>query len=99
MIIAPHGAGLANIMVAPLHTPVLEIAPISCPPCFLRLALKLHHIYARHPGSHWSQKCMSWYEPPVDEIVELARDLLEAKRLAEDALTPPKVAEAHQGYP
>ncbi|CAB1120095.1 unnamed protein product [Ectocarpus sp. CCAP 1310/34] len=88
MIVAPHGAGLANIIVAPLHTPVLEIAPISCPPCFLRLALKLHHIYARHPGDHWSQECMSWYEPPVDEIIELARDLLEAKRLADDALIP-----------
>ncbi|CAM9732037.1 unnamed protein product [Ectocarpus sp. 4 AP-2014] len=42
---------------------------------------------------------MSWYEPPVDEIVELARDLLEAKRLADDALIPPGVAEAHQGNP
>ncbi|CAB1118780.1 unnamed protein product [Ectocarpus sp. CCAP 1310/34] len=40
MIIAPHGAGLANMIVAPLHTPVLEIAPLECPPCFLRLALK-----------------------------------------------------------
>ncbi|CAN0371292.1 unnamed protein product, partial [Pylaiella littoralis] len=50
MIVAPHGAGLINILAAPLHTPVLEIAPIHCPPCFLRLALKLHHIYARHPA-------------------------------------------------
>lgn len=41
MVVAPHGAGLSNILVAPLHTPVLEIAPISCPPCFLRLALKV----------------------------------------------------------
>ncbi|CAN0160214.1 unnamed protein product [Ectocarpus sp. 13 AM-2016] len=42
---------------------------------------------------------MSWYKPPVDHIVELARDLLEAKRLADDALIPPEGAEAHQGYP
>ncbi|CAM9294613.1 unnamed protein product, partial [Ectocarpus sp. 13 AM-2016] len=41
MIIAPHGAGLANMMVAPLHTPVLEIGTLACPPCFLRLALKV----------------------------------------------------------
>ncbi|CAN0093455.1 unnamed protein product, partial [Ectocarpus fasciculatus] len=38
MIIAPHGAGLASIIVAPLHTPVLEIGALACPPCFLRLA-------------------------------------------------------------
>ncbi|CBN75965.1 conserved unknown protein [Ectocarpus siliculosus] len=72
MIIAPHGAGLANMMVAPLHTPVLEIGTLACPPCFLRLALKLHHIYARHPGGEWSQTCHAWYQPDVDEIVELA---------------------------
>lgn len=28
VIVAPHGAGLANTVVSPLHTPVLEIAPI-----------------------------------------------------------------------
>ncbi|CAB1103954.1 unnamed protein product [Ectocarpus sp. CCAP 1310/34] len=88
MIIAPHGAGLANMMVAPLHTPVLEIGTLACPPCFLRLALKLHHIYARHPGGEWSQKCHTWFHPDVDEVVELARDLLEAKGQAENALEP-----------
>ena len=41
LIVAPHGAGLSNTVVAPLHTAVLEIAPISCPPCFLRLTLKV----------------------------------------------------------
>lgn len=42
LVVAPHGAGLSNTIVAPLHTAVLEIAPISCPPCFLRLTLKVH---------------------------------------------------------
>lgn len=46
MIVSPHGAGLANILVAPLHTPVLEIAPINCPPCFVRLALKVWNLCA-----------------------------------------------------
>ncbi|CAB1105986.1 unnamed protein product [Ectocarpus sp. CCAP 1310/34] len=86
MIIAPHGAGLANVVVAPLHTPVLEIAPIRCPPCFLRLSLKLHHVYARHPGGKWKKRCQTWYKPDVDEIVTLARDLLEGKRQADDAV-------------
>lgn len=27
IIVAPHGAGLSNVVVSPLHTPVLEIAP------------------------------------------------------------------------
>ncbi|CAM9129006.1 unnamed protein product [Ectocarpus sp. 12 AP-2014] len=86
MIIAPHGAGLANMIVAPLHTPVLEIAPLECPPCFLRLAFKLHHIYARHTaGDDWTIRCNTWYNPDVDGIIDLARDLLEAKRQADDA--------------
>lgn len=41
LVVAPHGAGLANIIVSALHTPVLEIGSIQCPPCFLRLALKV----------------------------------------------------------
>ncbi|CAM9841386.1 unnamed protein product [Ectocarpus sp. 4 AP-2014] len=99
MIIAPHGAGLANMIVAPLHTPVLEIGALACPPCFLRLALKLHHIYARHPGDDWSQECHTWYEPDVEEIVDLVRDLLKAKRQAGDALVPPQVAFADEKQP
>lgn len=47
VVVAPHGAGLSNMVVSPLHTPVLEIAPISCPPCFLNLAVKVN-IRARH---------------------------------------------------
>lgn len=41
LVVGPHGAGLANIVVSALHTPVLEIASLQCPPCFLRLALKV----------------------------------------------------------
>eukprot|EP00903_Cladosiphon_okamuranus_P015446 g14266.t1 len=85
LIVAPHGAGLSNTIVAPLHTAVLEIAPIQCPPCFLRLTLKLHHIYARHTGGEWNMECNNWYEPDVDDIVRLSRDLLEAKREADEA--------------
>ncbi|CAM9799475.1 unnamed protein product [Ectocarpus sp. 6 AP-2014] len=99
MVIAPHGAGLANMIVAPLHTPVLEIAPLSCPSCFLRLALKLHHIYARHPGGEWSQECHTWYEPDIDEMIDLVRDLLEAKRQADDALELPEATDMHQEQP
>ncbi|CAM9911010.1 unnamed protein product [Ectocarpus fasciculatus] len=99
MIIAPHGAGLANMIVAPLHTPVLEIAPLACPSCFLRLALKLHHIYARHPGGDWSQECHTWYEPDVDGMVDLVRDLLEAKRQADDALELPEATDIQQEQP
>ncbi|CAM9134740.1 unnamed protein product [Ectocarpus fasciculatus] len=99
MIIAPHGAGLANMIVAPLHTPVLEIAPIRCPPCFLRLALKLHHVYARHPGGKWTKRCQKFYKPDVDEIVDLARDLLEGKRQADDATELPAAPGADEPQP
>lgn len=44
MIVGPHGAGLSNIVVSPLHTPVLEIGPIQCPTCYLNLAVKVHVI-------------------------------------------------------
>ncbi|CAN0080944.1 unnamed protein product [Pylaiella littoralis] len=87
IIVSPHGAGLSNIIVSPLHTPVLEIGPVECPPCYIHLALKLQHIYARHPASSERIPCARGYEPNVDEIVLLVRDLLEAKRLADAALT------------
>lgn len=41
MIIAPHGAGLSNMIVSPLHTPVLEIGPPGCSVCYLHLSLKV----------------------------------------------------------
>lgn len=41
MIVAPHGAGLANMMVSPLHTPVLEIGPPGCAICYIHLAIKV----------------------------------------------------------
>ncbi|CAM9513749.1 unnamed protein product [Ectocarpus sp. 8 AP-2014] len=86
VIVAPHGAGLANIVVSPLHTMILEIGPIECPTCYVNMAIKLQHIYARHAGSdRWDDDCSSWYEPNVDEIVDLVRDLFVAKRMADEA--------------
>lgn len=41
MVVGPHGAGFSNIVVSPLHTPVLEIGPIQCPTCYLNLAVKV----------------------------------------------------------
>lgn len=41
VVVGPHGAGLSNTVVSSLHTPVLEIAPISCSTCFLHLAIKV----------------------------------------------------------
>lgn len=41
LIIAPHGAGISNIIVSPLHTPVLEIGPPSCSMCYVHLTLKV----------------------------------------------------------
>ena len=41
LIVAPHGAGLSNMVVSPLHTPVLEIGPLGCPSCYTHLAIKV----------------------------------------------------------
>ena len=41
LIVAPHGAGLANMIVSPLHTPVLEIGPPGCSICYMHLAIKV----------------------------------------------------------
>ncbi|CAM9857106.1 unnamed protein product [Ectocarpus fasciculatus] len=88
IIVAPHGAGLSNMVVSSLHTPVLEIGPPDCSACYLHLALKLQHVYARHPGTKERRtSCASAYEPNVDEVIRLVRDLLEAKRQA-DAMDP-----------
>ncbi|CAM9968681.1 unnamed protein product, partial [Pylaiella littoralis] len=89
LIVAPHGAGLSNMIVSPLHTPVLEIGSVDCPSCYMHLALKLQHVYARHPGSNdWAAQCGIKYEPNIGEIVLLLRDLMEAKRQA-DPEDPP----------
>lgn len=44
LIVAPHGAGLANMVVSPLHTPVLEIGPPGCSICYLHLAIKVKNL-------------------------------------------------------
>lgn len=41
LIVAPHGAGLSNMVVSPLHTPVLEIGPLGCSACYVHLAMKV----------------------------------------------------------
>lgn len=41
IVVAPHGAGLSNTIVSPLHTPILEIAPLACPLCYMNLSLKV----------------------------------------------------------
>lgn len=41
MIVGPHGAGLSNMVVSPLHTMILEIGPIDCPACYVTLAIKV----------------------------------------------------------
>lgn len=41
VVVAPHGAGLSNILVSPRHTTVLEIAPPACTACYIHLALKV----------------------------------------------------------
>ncbi len=51
IVVGPHGAGLTNVMVSALHTPVLEIGPANCPPCFLQLALRVSLI------EFFSSKC------------------------------------------
>ena len=46
LIVGPHGAGLTNMIVSPLHTPVLEIGPLQCPVCYLHLAIKVKYRFA-----------------------------------------------------
>ena len=41
LIVAPHGAGLANMVASPLHTPVLEIGPLQCSSCYIHLSIKV----------------------------------------------------------
>lgn len=90
MIVAPHGAGLSNMVVSPLHTPVLEIGPPRCPSCYLQLALKLQHIFARHlSGVSQLASCEGVFSPDIDEIITVTRRILEAKRLA-DIADPPR---------
>lgn len=60
MIVAPHGAGLSNMVVSPLHTPVLEIGPGICPTCFLQLALKVSVLQYDLPDREGHQVRGAW---------------------------------------
>ncbi|CAM9126955.1 unnamed protein product [Ectocarpus sp. 4 AP-2014] len=93
LIVAPHGAGLSNMVVSPLHTPILEIGPPECSACYLNLAVKLQHIYARHPASTtWNKHCESKYEPSVPEIIGLvSRGLIQGKHQADNKNPPQTV--------
>lgn len=41
MVVGAHGAGLSNLLVSPQHTPVLELGPVDCQPCYVELIIKV----------------------------------------------------------
>ncbi|CAN0308594.1 unnamed protein product [Ectocarpus fasciculatus] len=65
----------------------------------MHLAVKLQHVYARHLGFSDTVSidalCDSPYEPNVGEIINLVRELLEAKHQVDIANTPNGVTTAH----
>ncbi|CBJ29242.1 conserved unknown protein [Ectocarpus siliculosus] len=65
VIVAPHGAGLSNMVVSPLHTPVLEIGSPDCSACYLHLALKV--ISERRCGKH----CPTFHKLGGPRVVQL----------------------------
>lgn len=56
------------------HQTLTGFSPVSAERFAHACVRQLQHIYARHAGSdRWDDDCSSWYEPNVDEIVELVR--------------------------
>lgn len=75
VLVAPHGAGLTNMMFCPLGTHVVEIADLGFPnPNFYALASAMRHKYwllpARSSGDGHPLEKDLWIEP------ELVRNLL-----------------------
>lgn len=59
-IVGPHGAGLSNMVVSPLRTPVLEIAATGCPYCYTHLAIKVCFVFPTMNGFEKPGQ-RSWY--------------------------------------
>lgn len=104
LIVAPHGAGLSNMMVSPLHTPVLEIGPPECSSCYLHLAVKVSHSFLIFSGVVMRLKVVDlatdylWPHDPVF-IVRLASpsavyDMIYALVESADAIQAPSVSRA-----
>jgi hypothetical protein len=81
VVVAPHGAGLANLLFAPATTRVIELfSPRYINPCFFSMSLVLRHDYscliggtnAAGPTADWVTMAEDFIVPPEDVVRELS---------------------------
>jgi Glycosyltransferase 61 len=80
LVVAPHGAGLANLLACPLHIDVVEMLGegIDRELCYLHLALALglryHPVHMMHLGEDRS------YEADIEQVVHVVTSIVLSER-------------------
>jgi hypothetical protein len=85
IVIAPHGAGLANIMACPPGTHILEFLGegYDCNLCYLSLAISMNLDY--HPLFMNAKDASGNYEVDVPRLVTVVQDVLQLTKSSETA--------------
>jgi Glycosyltransferase 61 len=79
LVVAPHGAGLANLLASPTNIDVVEMLGegIDSDLCFLHLALALglryHPVHMIHPGEGWN------YEADIEQVVHVVKSIVQSE--------------------
>jgi capsular polysaccharide biosynthesis protein len=79
LVVAPHGAGLANLLACPSNVDVVEMLGegIDSELCFLHLALALglryHPVHMIHPGEGWN------YEADIAQVVHVVTSIVQSE--------------------
>jgi Glycosyltransferase 61 len=77
LVVAPHGAGLANLLACPANVDVVEMLGegIDSDLCFLHLALALglryHPVHMINPGEGWN------YEADIEQVVHVVTSIVQ----------------------
>jgi capsular polysaccharide biosynthesis protein len=84
LVIAPHGAGLANLLACPKNIDVVEMLGEGKDSelCFLHLALALglryHPVHMINPYKGWN------YEADIEQVVHVVKSIVQSKRTRTD---------------
>ncbi|SHJ59458.1 Protein of unknown function [Hymenobacter daecheongensis DSM 21074] len=95
LIVAPTGAGLANLVFAPPGTPVIELFPkhftvIEYPELCYRLGLSHQFLVAEAAAGPLHARHDGWREDLTVDLAALAHCLRQAQPAAPEAYSPPR---------
>jgi Glycosyltransferase 61 len=97
LVVAPHGAGLANLLASPTNIDVVEMLGegIDSDLCFLHLALALglryHPVHMIHPGEGWN------YEADIEQVVHVVKSIVQSEERSRRSSTDRPLLKASVG--